>query len=501
MSEQHVYSTDEKFDVIRSRVGLILGPAFALFIYFVPLPGLSEPARVLASVLSLVIIWWISECIPIPATSLLGLALCSVTGVAAPRKVFSAFADPVIFLFIGSFILAQAMSRHGLDSRLAYSILSVRWVSARPFTIVIAFGLLSAFLSMWISNTATVAMLIPISLGVMQTISKVSEKPIDLKNSRFASALVLAAAFGASIGGIATPVGSPPNLIGLGLINEVLGVRVSFFQWMQFALPMSLFMLIVLFVILAAFSPSEVKSTRGVSAYLKQNHKSLARFSRAEINVLIAFSFTVILWVLPGFLSAIFTKDHALVLWFEQHIPESVAALIGASLLFILPVNFREREFTTDWVQASQIDWGTIMLFGSGLAFGALMFQTGLAESVGKGLLHAAGAQSSWSITLIAIALAVTITSFASNTASANMVIPVVISLAKAANIDPVPPAMGACLGASFGFLLPVSTPPNALAYASGLVPITRLIKLGFLLSIAGIFVLFAGMYLLPLKH
>jgi sodium-dependent dicarboxylate transporter 2/3/5 len=354
---------------------------------------------------------------------------------------------------------------------------------------------------MWISNTATVAMLIPISLGVMQTISKVSEKPIDLKNSRFASALVLAAAFGASIGGIATPVGSPPNLIGLGLINEVLGVRVSFFQWMQFALPMSLFMLIVLFVILAAFSPSEVKSTRGVSAYLKENHKSLARFSRAEINVLIAFSLTVILWVLPGFLSAIFTKDHALVLWFEQHIPESVAALIGASLLFILPVNFREREFTTDWVQASQIDWGTIMLFGSGLAFGALMFQTGLAESVGKGLLHAAGAQSSWSITLIAIALAVTITSFASNTASANMVIPVVISLAKAANIDPVPPAMGACLGASFGFLLPVSTPPNALAYASGLVPITRLIKLGFLLSIAGIFVLFAGMYLLPLKH
>ena len=138
---------------------------------------------------------------------------------------------------------------------------------------------------------------------------------------------------------------------------------------------------------------------------------------------------------------------------------------------------------------------------GTLLAFGALMFQTGLAESVGKALLHAAGAQSSWSITLIAIALAVTITSFASNTASANMVIPVVISLAKAANIDPVPPAMGACLGASFGFLLPVSTPPNALAYASGLVPITRLIKLGFLLSIAGIFVLFAGMYLLPLKH
>ncbi|AFM12795.1 SLC13 family permease [Turneriella parva] len=501
MAEQHVYTTDEKFDVIRSRVGLILGPAVAVLVYFLPLAGLSQAAHVLAAVLSLVIIWWISECIPIPATSLLGLALCSVMGVETPRKVFAAFADPVIFLFIGSFILAQAMSRHGLDSRLAYSILSVRAVSARPFTIVLAFGLLSAVLSMWISNTATVAMLIPISVGVMQTISRASEKAIDLKNSRLASALVLAAAFGASIGGIATPVGSPPNLIGLGLINEVLGVRVSFFQWMQFALPMTLVMLVVLFIILALFSPSEVKSTKAVAGYLAENRKSLPKFSRAEFNVLLAFAFTVALWVLPGVLSAIFSKDHALVAWLEHHIPESVAALLGASLLFILPVNFREREFTTDWVQASQIDWGTIMLFGSGLAFGALMFQTGLAESVGKSLLYAAGAQSSWSITLLAIALAVTITSFASNTASANMVIPVVISLAKAANIDPVPPAMGACLGASFGFLLPVSTPPNALAYASGLVPITRLIKLGLLLSIAGIFVLFVGMYLLPLKH
>lgn len=501
MAEQHVYTTDEKFDVIRSRIGLVLGPAAALIVYFLPLPGLTPAAHALASVLSLVIIWWISECIPIPATSLLGLALCSVIGVEAPRKVFSAFADPVIFLFIGSFILAQAMSRHGLDSRLAYSILSVRAVSARPFRIVLAFGLLSAVLSMWISNTATVAMLIPISVGVMQTVSRASAQPIDLKNSRFASALVLAAAFGASIGGVATPVGSPPNLIGLGLINEVLGVRVSFFEWMAFALPLSLAMLVVLIVVLAVFSPSEVKSTEGVAGYLAENKKSLPSLSRGEVNVLIAFSLTVVLWVLPGFLSVLYGKDHLLVTWFERHIPESVAALVGASLLFILPVNFREREFTTDWVQASQIDWGTIMLFGSGLAFGALMFQTGLAETVGKALMVGAGAESTWSITLLAIALAVTITSFASNTASANMVIPVVISLAKAANIDPVPPAMGACLGASFGFLLPVSTPPNALAYASGMVPITRLIKLGLLLSIAGILVLFVGMYLLPLKH
>lgn len=501
MLSQRSYTSDEKFDVIRSRVGLILGPAIAIFIYLLPLPGISGAAHALAAVLSLVIIWWIAECIPIPATSLLGLALCSVTGVAAPRKVFSAFADPVIFLFIGSFILAQAMSRHGLDARLAYRILSLPFVSARPLTIVVAFGLLSAFLSMWISNTAAVAMLIPISLGVMQTISRASSAPIDLKSSRLASALVLSAAFGASIGGTATPVGSPPNLIGLGLMQEVLGLRISFFQWMEFAMPMALVMLVLLFIMLAVLLPSEVKSTKGVATYLHENQRSLPKFSRAEWNVTIAFAMTVVLWVLPGVLGVILSKDHTLVLWFEQHIPESVAALLGAGLLFILPVNFQERQYTTDWKQASQIDWGTIVLFGSGLAFGALMFQTGLAESVGKGLLQAAGAQSLWSITLLAIALAVTITSFASNTASANMVIPVVISLARAANIDPVPPALGACLGASFGFLLPVSTPPNALAYASGMVPITRLIRLGFLLSVLGIFVLFIGMRFLPFRH
>ena len=363
-------------------------------------------------------------------------------------------------------------------------------------TIVIAFGLLSAFLSMWISNTATVAMLIPISLGVMQTISKVSEKPIDLKNSRFASALVLAAAFGASIGGIATPVGSPPNLIGIGLINQVLGTKITFFGWMQFGLPLALLMFLVVFVVLIFMFPAEFKAMHGASGYIRDKKKSLGRLSRGEINVLIGFGLTVVLWVTPGILSLFLAPTHPLIEWYSGHLPEATAALFGAGLLFVLPVNFKAGKFTTNWQNATQIDWGTVLLFGCGLAFGALMFQTGLAEVVGIGLLKAFGLTSLWSITLMSIVLSVVITDFASNTAAANMVIPVVISISKAAGVDPIPAAMGACIGASFAFLLPVSTPPNAIAYGSGMLPITRMIKSGFVLSVLGIGVIFVAVVL-----
>lgn len=498
------YSADAKFDRMRGLIGFFLGPATGLTLYFLPMPALSPAAHTLAAILGLVIVWWITEPVPIPIAGLVGLALCVLLGVEVPKKVFLAFSDPVIFLFIGSFILAQAMSLHKLDERLAFTILGLPRVANSPVTILFVFGLLSTVLSMWVSNTATTAMLLPIGIGILNTVRRleIEGNPDAAKTlppaaqMKFSSSLMLVAAFGASVGGIATPVGSPPNLIGIGLINQVLGTKITFFGWMQFGLPLALLMFLVVFVVLIFMFPAEFKAMHGASGYIREKKKSLGRLSRGEINVLIGFGLTVVLWVTPGILSLFLAPTHPLIEWYSGHLPEATAALFGAGLLFVLPVNFKAGKFTTNWQNATQIDWGTVLLFGCGLAFGALMFQTGLAEVVGIGLLKAFGLTSLWSITLMSIVLSVVITDFASNTAAANMVIPVVISISKAAGVDPIPAAMGACIGASFAFLLPVSTPPNAIAYGSGMLPITRMIKSGFALSLLGIGVIFAAVVL-----
>lgn len=499
------YSADDRFDRMRGLIGFFLGPAMGLVLYFLPMPALTPAAHTLAAILGLVIVWWITEPVPIPIAGLIGLSLCVLLGVDGTRKVFASFADPVIFLFIGSFILAQAMSLHKLDERLAFTILGIPGVANHPLSILFVFGILAAVLSMWVSNTATTAMLIPIGIGILHTVRKLAvdgdptqEKMLPaVAQMKFSSALVLVAAFGSSVGGVATPVGSPPNLIGIGLINQVLGIKITFIQWMQFGLPLALGMFAVVFVVLAIMFPSELKGMRGAGVYIREKKKSLGKLSRGEKNVLVGFGITVILWVMPGVLSLVLPAAHWLPEWYSAHMPEAVAALIGAGLLFLLPINFSQRKFTTSWQDATQIDWGTVLLFGCGLSFGALMFSSGLAEAVGVGLLQALGLKSQWSITLMSIVLSVVITDFASNTAAANMVIPVVISIAKAAGVDPIPAAMGACIGASFAFLLPVSTPPNAIAYASGMLPITRMIKSGFVLSILGIGVIFGGVLIL----
>jgi sodium-dependent dicarboxylate transporter 2/3/5 len=226
----------------------------------------------------------------------------------------------------------------------------------------------------------------------------------------------------------------------------------------------------------------------------------LGKWTRGQKNALACFLVTVTLWLVPGVLALVYGETSSISKAYSAMMPEGVAALVGASLLFLLPVNWREREFTISWKQASRIDWGTLLLFGGGITLGSLMFQTKLAEVIGTNLLSLSGATSLWGITLGAIFIAILISETSSNTASANMVIPVMIALAQAAGVNPVPPAIGATIGASWGFMLPVSTPPNAIVYGSGMLPITSMIRAGILFDILGAFVIWAGLYfLLPL--
>jgi sodium-dependent dicarboxylate transporter 2/3/5 len=492
---------EEKVESWRRRGSLFLGPLLGLAMRLMPMPGISSEAHTLAAIIAWIVVWWIGEPVPIPVSALLGAVLCILTGVADARTVLAPFAEPTIFLFLGSFIMARAMSVQGLDRRFAFAIMSMRWIGDRAWRILFAYGAISAFISMWISNTATTAMMFPIGLGIITAMAGLMEKKCGKKTDparfRFATGMMLMAAYASSTGGIGTPVGTPPNLIGLAMIEKFAGVKIPFFQWMLFAVPMLVAMYVVLFLMLYALHRPEMPVIAGSREYVHQELARLGPWSRGQKNSLAAFLVTVCLWVVPGFLAVFWGSASLPAKWYGGHLPEAAAALIGAALLFLLPIDWKKREFTITWRQAVDIDWGTLLLFGGGLSLGNLMFSTRLADHVGQGLLRLSGAETLWGITFAAVFIAIVASETTSNTAAANMVVPVIISLALAAGVNPVPPALGAILGCSWGFMLPVSTPPNAIVYGSGLVPIVKMIRAGFLFDLAGGLLIWGGLRLL----
>jgi sodium-dependent dicarboxylate transporter 2/3/5 len=488
------------FERRRAAIGFVLGPLGGLALWLAPLP-LAPTAHALAAIVAWAVVFWITEPIPIPATALLAAAAAIVFGVGGAKDVFAGFAHPVIFLFIGSFLLAEAMVLHGLDRRIAYWLLSRPWIGESPARILFAVGALSAGLSMWVSNTATTAMLVPIAGGLLAALAAVQtqrgERAAAATAWRYSTGLMLMVGYGASIGGLGTLIGTPPNLIGKGLIVEQLGRDIGFGAWMGFGLPIVAVAFAGLFGLLYVLHRPDVGSLSGVAAHLARERAALGPLRTGERNAAIAFGAAVALWLLPAALALIWGTTAPIVKWYDAHVSESVVALLAAGLLFILPVDWAARRFTLSWEEAERIDWGTILLFGSGLALGDLMFKTGLAEAIGRGAsawLHVDGL---WAITGFAIALGILLSELTSNTASATMVIPVVIAIAQAAGVSALPPALGACLGSSFGFMLPISTPPNAIVYGSGLVPIGRMIRAGVLLDVMGFFILWGGLRIL----
>jgi solute carrier family 13 (sodium-dependent dicarboxylate transporter), member 2/3/5 len=492
---------EERFERWRNTIGLFLGPAVALILYLMPMPSLSPEAHLLAAIIAWVGVWWITEPIPIPMSALMGAVLCVVFGIADAKKVFAPFADPIIYLFLGSFMLAEAMAIHGLDKRFAYAIMSMKAVGNSTGRILGAFGVICGFLSMWISNTAATAMMFPIALGIVYAMADIvgqrSGSSVDPTKLRFGTGMMLMAAYGASAGGIGTPVGTPPNLIGIAMIEKFCHVKIAFFQWMSFAIPLVLLLFVLLYLLMYYLHKPEVARIEGSQQYVAQERAQLGKWTQGQKNAMFAFLVTVTLWLIPGVLAVLYGTDAPVSKAYGKYVPEGVAALIGASLLFLLPVNWREREFTISWGQAIKIDWGTLLLFGGGITLGNLMFDLKLAEVIGKSLLELSGATSLWGITLGAIFIAIMVSETSSNTASANMVVPVMISLAQAAGVNPIPPAIGATLGASWGFMLPVSTPPNAIVYGSGMVPITKMIRAGIFFDILGGLVIWIGLWIL----
>jgi sodium-dependent dicarboxylate transporter 2/3/5 len=299
---------------------------------------------------------------------------------------------------------------------------------------------------------------------------------------------------------MATPVGTPANLIGLGQIEKALGLRISFFAWMAFATPLAAVLTVFLVAYLNRQCPAGPDLLGNSAEWMRAERAKLGPVSRGERNVLIAFGLTVGLWVLPGVVSVLAGVESGVARWLNQRVPESIAALLGVALLFVLPVDWKAGRFTLTWKEASQIDWGTILLFGGGLALGEAMFSTGLARWIGEGLAWGLGAQTVVGLTVVFTVVAVLLTETTSNTATAAMVVPVAIAVAQAAGVPALQPALGACLGASLAFMLPVSTPPNAIVFGSGCVPLLKMVRHGLVLDIVAIVaVVVAVCWLVPL--
>jgi sodium-dependent dicarboxylate transporter 2/3/5 len=500
-----VSAAEERFERWRRKAGAVLAPAAFFLVDWLAGESLSTEGRRLSGILAAVAVLWMTETLPLPVTAILGACLCVLLGVADAKTVLAPFADPIVFLFIGSFMLARAMTIHNLHRRTALAILSLPWVSRRPARVLAAMGLVTGLLSMWVSNTATAAMMMPIALGVIQALSDVrrqkdAARPLDPRSWPFAAGMMLMVAYAASIGGIGTPVGSPPNLIALGALRNLAGVHISFLSWMLVMLPIVAAMAVVLFLLLHRLHPAGIEradATDDLERYLHHQRAALGPWTAGQRNTLIAFGTALVLWIVPGVLPLILGSNSPLVRFLAARVPEAVAALLAALLLFVLPINLRRAEFTLTWREAAKIDWGTILLFGGGLSLGALMFSTGVAESLGRGVTNATGVDSLWGLTAVAVAMGIFLSETTSNTAAANMLLPAVIAMAQASDVNPIPPSLGACLGASFGFMLPVSTPPNAVVYGSGLVPIPKMIRAGVLFDLFGFVAIVIGLRIL----
>jgi solute carrier family 13 (sodium-dependent dicarboxylate transporter), member 2/3/5 len=480
---------EERVDRMRRRVGMWLGPLLFLAVLAAP-TGLQPAAHRLAAVMALVMTWWIAEPVPLPVTALIGPALAVLLGVTRARDAFSPFGDPVIFVFLGSFLLAEALQVHGLDRRIALAVLAVPGAARSPTRIRLAVALVTVGISMWISNTATAAMMLPIALGLVRA--------LDAAGARESPrGILLLVAIGASLGGMATPVGTPPNLIALGFLEQA-GHTLDFLRFMAIGVPLSLTLTAATLLVVRGLVPQAPGGTAGsatdVGAWVRRERAALPPWGPGQWACGVAFALAVVLWLVPGVITLLGAAPGTRPRLVADRLEESVVALAAAGLLFLWPVG--ERRALT-WQEAVRVDWGTLLLFGGGLSLGKMLFDSGLAGVVGRGVVEATGVTSLWALTALVLATTIVLTELASNTATVSMLAPLVLALSRELGVPPLPPLLAACFGASMGFMFPVGTPPNAIVYGTGLIPITSMMRVGVVVDVLGFFVIFAVLRLL----
>ncbi len=492
----------------RKQAGFFTGILFFVLILTLPLGvGLSTPARHAAACALLMAVWWITEAIPISATSLLPLALYPLLKIMDAKDVALNYADRNIFLFMGGFFIAMAMQRHNLHKRIALSIIYLLGTSSRK--IILGFMAATAFLSMWISNTATAMMMLPIGLAVIDHVHNSVEKGYPdrkLKKGefRFGLALMLGIAYSASIGGVGTLVGTPPNIVFAGMARSLFPQlpEIGFLQWMKIGIPIVLVFLPLSWAYIVFFGVRpEVNKIPGSKKIIREELTALGKMKKGELLTLIIFCLTALGWIFRQDIQigSLRIPGWANLMGVEKYVHDSTVAMIGAILLFIIPTNLRKNEFILNWQWAVRIPWGILLLFGGGFALASSFQATGLNEWIGNIFNHIN--YVSVAVLILSICLFFTfLTEITSNTATITMMLPVLAALAVSMKIHPFILMVPATISTSFAFMMPVATPPNAIIFGSEYVKINQMAKTGVVLNLLGVIVITSAMYLIVFR-
>ncbi len=497
----HDEEIQQKAYSLKQKIGLFAGPLFFLTVLCLPsVEGLSIPAQRVGAIALWMAIWWLTEALSLYATALLPLMLFPVLGVAEPKQVAAPYAEPTIFLFMGGFFLAAAMQRWHLHKRIALLILKL--LGSSPRRLLFGFMLATGIISMWVSNTATTMMLLPIGLALIARLEG------QKTQSGFGAALMLGIAYAASIGGVGTLIGTAPNAIFIGQAKQLFPnlAQIDFLQWMFIGVPYVLLFLPLAWLYLAFGVLRHTKISSNTSLDLNQEFLQLGPLSRGEWSVLAVFILTVLGWVFRSNLQigAFTLPGWSNFLGIHKWVDDSTVAMVAALLLFVIPVNLKQGTFLLNWEWAKNIPWGILVLFGGGFALADNFQKTGLAAWIG-GSLHGLAGMPLF-VLILFICLAVTFMSeISSNIALAAMMMPILGATATVLGVHPYLLMLPATMAASSGFMLPVATPPNAIVFSSGYITQSQMARAGFVLDLLGavlttLIVYFLAVPLLGLK-
>ncbi|MEX0593764.1 MAG: SLC13 family permease [Balneolaceae bacterium] len=453
-------------------VGLLGGAGLFLTLLFLPAPeGLSLAGWRTAAVALLMATWWVTEVVPISVTALLPMILFPVLGIAEIAATTAPYANPMIFLFMGGFVIAIAMQRWNLHRRIALNIIAR--VGSKPRSIVIGFMISTAFMSMWVSNTAATLMMLPIAISVIELARDPQTGVLPDSYRNFSIGLMLAIAFSSSVGGLGTVIGTPTNALMIAFADEAYGVQIQFSEWMMIGLPVVVLGLPIIYLVLTRWVyPVVVNELPGGKEFIHGELQSLGGITKPEKWVAAVFVMTGTLWL-----------SRPLLIGLLPGLSDAGIAIFGATLLFLIPVDWKNGRFLLTWKEAEKLPWGVLILFGGGLTLAGAIQRTGLAEWVGGyfGILD--GLHLIWVLLAICFVI-IMFTELASNSATAAAFLPVIGSVALGIGEDPVLMTLPVALVASCAFMLPVATPPNAIVYGSGVLSISQMARAGFVLNI-----------------
>ena len=460
-------------------IGLILGPMAFLFMMLGTSPDYSTDQWRVMAVGLFMLIWWVTEAVPIAVTSLLPLVLFPFMGVMNVKDASSPYGSDIVFLFLGGFLIALALEKWNLHKRIALNI--VRLTGTKANRVVLGFMLSSGILSMWISNTATTVMMLPIAMSVIHLLANSEQNLSEKSRKNFNLSLLLGVAYGANAGGIGTLIGTPPNLVLAGYFRDQLGIDVSFFDWMKIGLPFSILLLfLIYFMLVYVLFPNRIGNFKGIQSMIAAELKSLGAWSVQERRVLLVFGSTAVLWVLRGFLNDI-------VPWIQLN--DTGIAITGAIVLFVIPNNSIQSESLLNWNDSKQLPWGILLLFGGGLCLAGAFRDVGLIEKIGVAV-QSAGFESKFALMLLLGFIALFLTEVMSNVALTTVFVPVVVAIALGLNLPPEYFAIPVTVAASCAFMLPMSTPPNAIVFASGHIRILDMARAGLVLNVMVILII-----------